>query len=205
MAKASTRPFRPFTSRGAPTRHLGLFSPPMLIEGEDLALYRALADRLLAEVKPLDIVEEMLAHDVIYLEWDIFIYRRHKVEFMSAKRFDAFASLSGLLAKVRREFSDYEDKQLDELIDNWVYRDAKSPRESNDAVARAGLSRNVLMAATFFENIGDIGRIDELIAMAEARRNNALRELFRHRATLGRAMHHAIQQVEDRRSEKKAA
>jgi hypothetical protein len=45
--------------------------------------------------------------------------------------------------------------------------------------------------------LDEIERIDRMIASSEARRNNALREIDRHRATLGAALRAAVDEAED--------
>ena len=85
---------------------------------------------------------------------------------------------------------------------------ASTPAEVDEKFAQAGLTRQAVMAATLFKNIDVIARIEELIAMAEARRNSALRELDRHRAVLGQATRRAIEQIEqieDAKQKEKAA
>jgi hypothetical protein len=52
-------------------------------------------------------------------------------------------------------------------------------------------------AKTFESKIDVFERIDRMSASAEARRNNALREIDRHRETVGTAARKAIDEVED--------
>ncbi len=62
-------------------------------------------------------------------------------------------------------------------------------KDARDRVAEllsaAGLSVEAVMGQTLSLSIDSIERIDRMIASAEARRGNALREIDRHRATLG--------------------
>ena len=53
------------------------------------------------------------------------------------------------------------------------------------------------MAEALSSKIDTFERIDRTVASAEARRNNALREIDRHRSTLGAAVRQAIDKVED--------
>jgi hypothetical protein len=46
-------------------------------------------------------------------------------------------------------------------------------------------------AEAFFDKISDFEQIDRMVMNAEARRNAALRELERHRATLAQALRQA--------------
>ena len=53
------------------------------------------------------------------------------------------------------------------------------------------------MAETLERKIDPYERFDRLLASLEARRNNALREIERHRAALGAAMRQVIDEVQD--------
>ena len=56
------------------------------------------------------------------------------------------------------------------------------------------------MAEALSINIDVTERVDRMFASNEARRNNALREIDRHRETLAAAVRQAIEEVEERRS-----
>src|SRR5687767_9563178 len=71
-------------STPVPVRPLALFGPPLLLAGEDAAAYDALVARMCAAVKPVDVIEEMLVADVVFLQWDILRYRRLKTGLISA-------------------------------------------------------------------------------------------------------------------------
>ena len=62
---------------------------------------------------------------------------------------------------------------------------------------KAGLTMDDVMAEAFAKEIDSFERFDRMLASAEARRNNALREIDRHRAALGAAVRQAIDEVED--------
>ena len=65
------------------------------------------------------------------------------------------------------------------------------------ALAAAGLTMDAVMAQTLALKIDEVERIDRMIAGAEARRNVALREIDRHRATLAAALRQAADEVLD--------
>ena len=56
---------------------------------------------------------------------------------------------------------------------------------------------NEVMAEGFAEAIDIFESADRMLATAEARRNNALREIYRHRDALGAAMRRAVDEVQD--------
>lgn len=65
------------------------------------------------------------------------------------------------------------------------------------APEKAQLTIEDVVAETLESKINSFERIDRMLASAEARRNNALREIDRHPATTGAAMRRAIDEVED--------
>jgi len=65
------------------------------------------------------------------------------------------------------------------------------------ALAATGLTRDRVMAETLARKLGEVERIDRMVAGAEARRNIALREIDRHRATLAAALRQAADEVLD--------
>jgi hypothetical protein len=67
------------------TPRLALFGPPLLIEGENAATYDELLAHMLAAVKPVDVIDEMLIVDVASLEWEILRWRRLKTCLIRAR------------------------------------------------------------------------------------------------------------------------
>ena len=62
---------------------------------------------------------------------------------------------------------------------------------------KAELTMDEVMAETFAQEIDFLERLDRMLASAEARRNNALREIDRHREALGARVRQAIDEVQD--------
>jgi hypothetical protein len=67
------------------TPRLALFGQPPLIEGENAATYDELLARMLAAVKPADVIEEMLIADMAMLEWEVLRWRRLKSSLIRAR------------------------------------------------------------------------------------------------------------------------
>ena len=65
------------------------------------------------------------------------------------------------------------------------------------ALARAGMTMDEVTAEILARKLDEVERIDRMVAGAEARRNVALREIDRHRATLGAALRQAADEVLD--------
>ena len=75
--------------------------------------------------------------------------------------------------------------------------DTKTRKEFDEILKKAGLGMEDVMAEALSSKIDSFERIDRMLASSEARRNNALREIDRHRSTLGAAVRQAIDEVED--------
>jgi hypothetical protein len=83
------------------------------------------------------------------------------------------------------------------LSENWLAGD-KGARKTVDAIlAKAGLTIEEATAKTLEKKIDVFEKIDRMLASAEARRNNALREIDRHRDALGGGVRRSIEEIED--------
>jgi hypothetical protein len=167
----------------------GVFADAPLIIGEDPADYAQLTAKVLAVVRPGDFIEEMFARDVIDLFWEVTRLRRLKAGLLDANR---GKGVKEILKSLRS--ADDEDNQG--LAVSWTAGDKIARDGVAELLAAAGLSVEAVMGQTLSLSIDSIERIDRMIASAEARRGNALREIDRHRATLGVAVR-AVAETED--------
>jgi len=67
----------------------------------------------------------------------------------------------------------------------------------NELLTDAGMSMDSFMIKVLGDRIDEIERIDRLTAIAETRRNVALREIDRRRAVLGQTLRRSVQEIED--------
>ena len=167
---------------------LTLLGPPPLIEGEDAAAYGELLNRISAAVKPRDILEEIWVRDVVDLVWEGLRWRRLKSNLLAA-------STHAGLKKVLDPLCGYIE--ADRLAESWARNEAAGRKQVKQLLASASLSMDAVMAQTLALKISDIERIDRLVMAAEARRDATLREIERHRATLGQALRRETEQVEE--------
>jgi hypothetical protein len=87
--------------------------------------------------------------------------------------------------------------QSERLSQDWAAGASKARKQVDAVLAGAGLSIAEATAKTFESKIEVFEQIDRMQASAEARRNNALREIDRHREAAGAAARRAIDEVED--------
>jgi hypothetical protein len=178
-------------STGLPDRGepIQLFGPPPLFEGEDTKAYDELLTRISTVVKPADILEDIWVRDLVDLTWDVFRLRRLKANVMMA---NAHKGLSEILAPL------VGSSEAETLAEAWAARKSDVAKEVDKALASAGLGMDAVMVQTLSLKLDDIERIEHMIAIAEARRNTTLREIDRHRETLGEKLRRAVEQLEDR-------
>ena len=67
----------------------------------------------------------------------------------------------------------------------------------DEILKKVGLGMEDVMAEALSSKIDTFERIDRMLASSEVRRNTALREIDRHRSTLGVAVRQAINEVQD--------
>jgi hypothetical protein len=169
-------------------RVIGIAPAPLLI-GERQTDYAGVARRIVQASRPRDAVEEFLLRDVIDLTWEILRLRRVKAGTIKASMSDG---VKKVLGNVGHDWS-----ETNSLSEDWAGGDKRARGEVDTILAKAGLTMEEVTAKTFESKIDVFERIDRMSASAEARRNNALREIDRHRETVGTAARKAIDEVED--------
>jgi hypothetical protein len=186
------------------TPRLALFGPPPLIQGEDAAAYDELLLRVSTAVKPVDILEDIWVRDIVDLVWEVFRLRRLKANLMTASAYRALLTVLDPLLDEDGESDETGDPDgetggIDShaLAKEWVRRNPDAIKEVNRILASADVTMDAVMAQMLSENIDHVERIERMIAMAEARRNVVLREIDRHRATLGQDLRRTVQHIED--------
>jgi hypothetical protein len=164
-------------------------APAPLLPGEQEAEYVAHVTRIVAVARPRDAIEEILTRDAIDLTWEILRLRRMKVGLLRA-------SMGSGIERVMRSLG-YNFVSAGEIAKSWAAGDKTAKNEVAVALKKAQLTMEDVMAETLEGKIDSFERFDRLLASSEARRNNALREIERHRAALGAAVRQAIDEIQD--------
>jgi len=179
---------RPEKSRPDYGEHSALFGPPPLFDGEDTEIYDQLAREISTAVMPVDILENIWVRDVVDLTIGVLRLRRLKASLMKANEYKGLSeTLAPLVGR----------SQAETLAEGWAARKSDVVEEVNKTLTSAGLTTDNILAQTFSLKVNDIERIEHMMALAEARRNATLREIDRHRQTLGQKLRRAAQQLED--------
>jgi hypothetical protein len=141
---------------------LDLFGPAPLLEGEDVAAYDELLVRISGAVKPTDIFEEIWVRDIVDLVWETFRLRRLKAKLITASAYKGLERILDPLVDWNRR---------DKLVEGWFARKPSAIEVVDKLLASAGLAMDAVMAETLAFKLGDVERIDRMIATAEGRRN----------------------------------
>jgi hypothetical protein len=91
----------------------------------------------------------------------------------------------------------YNPVAAGKLAAGWASGEKSAKNEVAGTLQKAQLAIEDVMAKTLEGEIDSFERFDRILASSEARRNNALREIDRHRAALGGAVRQAIDEVQD--------
>jgi len=164
-------------------------APPPLIRDDAAAPYAALLAHILAEVKPHGIVEHIWVRDFADLAFEVVRLRGLKADLMTASAGEG-------LSKVLRDLgaNDYFG-----LAKRWHAREPDAIAAVEAALAAAGLGPGVVRAQALAARIGEVEAIERMIRSAEARRDEMLRQLYRHQAELAERLRRAAaaqQQIE---------
>jgi hypothetical protein len=162
------------------------FGWPPLIGGEDPGEYKEILDRITAAVKPVDGIEEMLIDDVVELFWDCLRLRRLRASYLDAK------THLGLESVLRQLVSNPQ-----QLAQAWQKNEPKVRKDVEQLLDRSNLSIDAAVATTFVFELDVVQRLDQMIASVTDRRYSALREIDRHRASLGLRLRQETERIEN--------
>jgi hypothetical protein len=142
-----------------------------LLASEDPKEYEKLDSAFRDHVEPLDIIEEMLAGDVISNQWEVDRLKRLRADFIkSSMRRGVFEILMSM-----------GNSDAERLATAWASGCADSRKKVEKLLAAAHLTLSAVEAQTFAANISTIERFDRLIAAAAGRRNGAIGDIDRRR------------------------
>jgi len=170
------------------------------LPGEKQADYAAIAARFVVASKPRDTIEEFLLRDIIDLTWEILRLRRVKAGIIRASKGDGVRLILlevGCGDTVADKLSKSWTAGDETAINSWAGGDETALKKVDAILTKAGMTFDEVTAKTFETKLDSFERFDRMQASVEARRNNALREIDRHRETLGAAARQAIEEAED--------
>ena len=174
---------------GAAIDRVVAIAPAPLLPGEKQADYAEVAVRIVRAAQPKDAIEEFLVRDVVDLTWEILRLRHVKAGILRAS---IWVGVQNVLSGVGRGYP--ETKNLGE---RWAAGNEAARTKVDVILKKAGLTIDEATAKTLENKLDSFERLDRMLASAEARRNNALREIDRHRDALGGGVRRSIEEIED--------
>lgn len=183
-----------------------IFGPPPVVSDHERADYDELYAQMAAHVQPADPIEAAYTRDIVDLTFELFRYRNCKARILESAIPRALEDKLTPFMPGRHRFGSMEKYGLDgareptpvmELVNEWMRGDKEAIKRVAEMLELAKLTMEDIRAHAFFLELGSIERVDRLIAMLEARRNGALREIERYRVLLAHALKTVTQRVEE--------
>jgi hypothetical protein len=158
---------------------------PPLLRDEDALEYEDLLSVVATQLKLGDIVECILGKDVVDSTWEMRRAKRCEAAILNNSLPEALASQVALMRKLddpNRVDPNPADREL-----AYAYHagDAAAMKEVNELRAKHGLDQDSTTGLAYNRKLDTLEKIQRLIAINHARREQALRELERHREGLG--------------------
>jgi hypothetical protein len=159
------------------------------LPGEKETDYTTIAVRIVRASGPRDAIEEFLIRDSIDLTWEILRLRRVKAGILRAS---AGEGVDSILAGVGHPYP-----ERNTLSQAWAAGDDRARMKVEAILTKAGMTIEDVTAKTLERRLHTFERLDRMLASLEARRNNAFREIDRHREALDGVVRQSIQEIED--------
>jgi hypothetical protein len=159
------------------------------LPGEDPVLLQRLLARVIAEVKPGDVIDTLLVTDFVHAAWEVLRLRRYKDNLLQIR------ARRGMVP-VLTPLVDHDTEVAELYGDDWYTGSAEGVQNLADLLGAAGLTMDAAMTQTLTGHLDLFERLDCLLEGAEKRRAGALRELRAHREALALAAQKAVRDLE---------
>jgi hypothetical protein len=137
------------------------------------------------DIGPEGVIEGRYVEDIAYYTWEILRYRRSKAGIINAAMSPALHGiLAMLLPKENFTFITERETDSERLARGWFEKSA-TKKEVMKTLQTFGLDETDVVAEAFRLRADDIATCDRLEALAEARREKALRFIGTMRKKLG--------------------
>jgi hypothetical protein len=159
------------------------YSLPCLTITESSDELASLCEQVDDEIKPTGFIERMYVGDVIALTWDILRLRRSKTGIING----AFlAALQGILQQLlcRRDYEGLDHMHAAEDLARGWFENERARTKVAKLLRRFGLDEAAVEAEAFRLRAEELERFDRMLALAEVRRDKALRSIADFRQSL---------------------
>ncbi len=170
-----------------------LYGKRHLVLGENAEAYDDLLSKFVVALSPKGIIECLYTKDIVDLTWDIQRIRGFEVSIINNER---TAALGAILAVVvddgQKAF--YQNRDEGKLLANrFISGETKAKEELTSQMAQHGFDENSVTAEAFSQKLPILEVVHRMLAAAESRRDKMIREIERHRETLGRHLREIVE------------
>jgi hypothetical protein len=162
------------------------FGPAPILPGENPKAYKSLLDRVVTAIGPRDCIEEIWVRDLTDVVWSLFRWRRIRDACLAnIVREEADEEASELAEAEGKRLQGPEKEEMTKLLASaltWERAVALYPRAHQKfQELRATLDMDDIQARVIPDNMTFIHSIESLIAPAQGRIDQIMRELHRYR------------------------
>jgi hypothetical protein len=167
---------------------------PLLIT-ESVVEFALLRKELENEIKPEGVIEQIYLDDFASLTWDILRLRRSKTGITNGAFLAALQSmLKQLLNRRDYEFPYHHGEAAEDLARGW-FENKKAKSKVATLLRKFGLDEGAIEAEAFRSRAEDLERFDRMLALAEVRRDKALRSIADYRQSLAEQIKQCTDQI----------
>ncbi len=158
---------------------------PSLLGTEVRADYDALFHRLAETVKPKDAIEWILIKDVADLVWESRRLRRIREGIVERETGQGLADIAEINLSCDHNW--HERREIGErLVSDWNSGKPQLRQMVREFLIERGVEFSQVHAAVYHKHLGDLTKLEGLIANLGRRRDSVLREIERRRDTVAR-------------------
>jgi hypothetical protein len=168
---------------------------PLLIT-ESADEFDALRDAFEREIKPRGIIEQMYAHDICAIVWEILRLRRCKVVIINSAFRRALENLLEQFLRQANEDAFDVDDEAEALAQAW-FTDQEAKKQVSEILARFDLDESAIEAEAIRRSSSDLELLDRMLTSLESRRNKALGCVAEYRVSLGQQLRESADRVID--------
>jgi hypothetical protein len=157
----------------------------------------SLCEQVNDEIEPTGFIERMYAGDIIALTWDILRLRRAKTGIINGAFLAALESiLEQLLPREDYESVYDHERAANDLAREW-FENEKAETQVAALLRKFGLDECTIEAEAFRSRAEDLERLERMLALAEVRRDRALRSIADYRQSLAKQIKKSTDRILD--------
>jgi hypothetical protein len=176
---------------------LAFFGAAPLLKGEDPNQYNQLLETVSSTVKPADIFERIFVRTIVNLIWEAKRYRRLAAETIIGAEVKALEQVLRPLMTHSVTMFHRDPDHAQTLAEQFVVGQSDAVYGVDSVLEEAHLDWETVKAEAFSLRRREIEALNRLVTSTEARIKTTLREIDRHRKTLGRQLRQAVKRLDD--------